>query len=112
MWNELKGCLLEASEETCGRTKGRPRHREKWWWTEDVAKAVKEKKRMFKIWKKSKNESDRMEYYARKCARKAVRDAQEVERKRFGDRLVEEDRNGNLFRMAKQMVARNRDVVR
>ena len=44
---------------------------------------------MFKNWKKSKNESDRMEYYAaRKRARKAVRGAQEVERKRFGDRLV------------------------
>src|SRR5580692_2836165 len=112
MWNELKGCLLEASEETCGRTQGRPRHRETWWWTEDVAKAVKEKKRMFKISKKSKNESDRMEYYAaRKHARKAVCDAQEVDRKRLGDKLVEEDRNGNLLRMAKQMVARNRDVV-
>ena len=67
---------------------------------------------MFKIWKKSKNESDRMEYYAaRKHARNAVCDAQEVERNRFGDKLVEEDRNGNLFRMAKQMVVRNRDVV-
>jgi hypothetical protein len=28
MWNELKDCLLEVSE-TCGRIKGRPRHREK-----------------------------------------------------------------------------------
>ena len=36
MWNELKDCLLEVSEETCGRTKGQPRHRETWWWTEDI----------------------------------------------------------------------------
>src|SRR5580658_1288654 len=55
MWNELKGCLLEASEETYGRTKGRPRHMETWWWTEDVSKVVKKKKRTFKIWKKLKN---------------------------------------------------------
>jgi hypothetical protein len=28
IWNELTQCLLEVSDETCGRRKGWPRHME------------------------------------------------------------------------------------
>jgi hypothetical protein len=37
--------------------------------------------------------------------------AKEAEMKRFGDKMDVEDRNGNVFRVAKQMAKRNRAVV-
>jgi len=80
MWKELKECLLEVSDEVCGRTKGLPRHRETWWWNEAVARAVKEKRRMYKIWYKSRTERDRLAYcWTRKLASKAVFEAKEAE---------------------------------
>jgi hypothetical protein len=44
MWNQLKDCLLEVSDETYGRTKGRRRHRDTWWWNEDVARCDQKRK--------------------------------------------------------------------
>src|SRR5208282_652242 len=37
--------------------------------------------------------------------------SQETERKKFGAMLSEEDMKGNLFRIAKQLVRSNKDVV-
>jgi len=54
VWSSLKECLLDVAEEVCGKTKGRQRHRETWWWNEDVAKFVEEKRRLFRIYNKSK----------------------------------------------------------
>ena len=42
IWNELRNCLLEVSEDLCGKTKGRQRHEKTWWWNDDVAKVIKE----------------------------------------------------------------------
>jgi len=49
LWRGLKQCLLEVAEEVCGETKGRQRHRETWWWNDEVAELVKNKRRLFKI---------------------------------------------------------------
>ena len=31
IWTGLKDCLLQATEEVCGRTKGLTRHTATWW---------------------------------------------------------------------------------
>ena len=49
--------------------------------------------------------------HARKIASKEIYKAQETERKKFGAKLSEEDIKGNLFRIAKQLVRNNKDVV-
>ena len=73
VWKKLKEKLLEVADEVYGRTKGSPRHRETWWWNEEVAKVIDEKRRVFKMWKKSKTEEDRALYcIAKRNARKAV----------------------------------------
>ena len=36
----------------CGMTKGPPRHKETWWWNEEVAEAVRNKKIKYGKWKK------------------------------------------------------------
>ncbi|HXJ94687.1 MAG TPA: reverse transcriptase domain-containing protein [Terriglobia bacterium] len=112
IWEKLKGGLLETAEKVCGHTKGRSKHRETWWWNEEVAKAIQEKRRLFKIWKKSKCEEDRKLYnQAKKFARAEVAKAQETARKDFVDKLDEAEHKGHIFKVAKQIVQKNRDVV-
>ena len=43
VWSGLKSCLLEMSENVCGKSKGRPRHKGTWWWNEELARVVDEK---------------------------------------------------------------------
>ena len=54
VWNGLKTCLLEVAEDVCGRTKGRSRHRETWWWNDEVANAVEVKRSLYRVWRKRK----------------------------------------------------------
>jgi hypothetical protein len=112
VWNGLKSCLLGVSEDVCGRTKGRSRHRETWWWNDEVAEAVDEKRRLFRLWRKRRTRKSELEYLAAKmAAKREVHKAQEVERIRLVEKLEEGDGKGNVFRVVKQMVAKNRDVV-
>ena len=48
-WQQMKGILMETAQDICGMTKGPPRHKETWWWNEEVAEAVRSKK--INIWK-------------------------------------------------------------
>ena len=50
MWRGLKECFLGVAEEVCGNTRGRQRHSETWWWNDEVAKSVEEKRRLFRIY--------------------------------------------------------------
>jgi len=48
----MKDIMMETAQDICGMTKGPCRHEETWWWNEDVAEAVREKKIMYGKWKK------------------------------------------------------------
>jgi hypothetical protein len=112
VWKGLKSCLLEVSDDVCGRSKGRPRHRETWWWNDEVAGAVDEKRRLYRVWRKKKTRQSEADYQrAKSSAKKAVNKAQEVERKKLVEKLEEGEGKGNIFRVVKQMVEKNRDVV-
>ena len=50
VWQNMKNGLLKTVDESCGWTKGRPRHRETWWWNSDVKEKVDEKKLKYKTW--------------------------------------------------------------
>jgi len=43
-------------------TKGPRRHNETWWWNEEVAEAVRDKKIKYGKWKKENTNEARMEY--------------------------------------------------
>ena len=53
---------METAQDICGMTKGVPRHKETWWWSEQVAEAVRNKKIKYGKWKKENTEEARMEY--------------------------------------------------
>ena len=112
IWNDLKTCMLEVTEEVCGKAKAPPRQKETWWWNDEVKTAVDEKRILFLKWKNSKQEQDKKNYsLAKNKAKKVIARAQEEERQRFVDDLEREDRKGNIFRVAKKMTQKNRDVV-
>jgi len=111
-WEVIKDVCLKATEETCGWTKGPPRHKETWWWNEEVSSAVEEKKRYYKEWRRTKNEQDMMIYKEAKIrARRAVALAKENKRKEVANELESEKGKRNVFRIAKQMAKERQDVL-
>ena len=46
---DLKECMLIKVISVCGETKGISRHKETWWWNDEVAALVQEKKRSFRL---------------------------------------------------------------
>jgi len=43
-WQQMKNIMMDTAEVMCGLSKGPCRHKETWWWNEEVAEAVREKK--------------------------------------------------------------------
>lgn len=112
MWMMLTESLLEVADEVCGRTKGPPRHRESWWWNKEVGMVINEKRKLYKIWKKSKKGVERILYCsAKRKAKRAVYIAQSDDQKAFGERLDSEEKRGTVHRVVKQIIGKNRDVV-
>ena len=73
---------------------------------------VEDKRRLFKVWEKSKCEMDKAAYtLVKNVARTEVAKEQEAGRKDFGDLLDKADGEGQLFKVAKQIVRKNKDVV-
>ena len=81
LWEKLKVDLLGCCDEVCGWTKGPPRHKVTWWWNENVERATKEKRRLWKAWKKGGSREAYIE--AKRTAKRAVYEAR---------RLAEEER--------------------
>ena len=143
VWKDLKDCFLEEAVDVCGETRGIARQKETWWWNEEVAALVKEKQRLFKLWKGPKKcrigcrcrktggqklcrrgrkagnkgcsedlETRRQDYnLAKIAAKRAVFKAKKRGRSFVRIWREREDEKGNVFKVAKQMVRRNREVV-
>ena len=110
-WKTLKESLLEATEISCGWTKGPPRHKETWWWNNLVDIAVKEKRKLWKEWKKGKITKD-VYLEAKRKSKRAVYEARsESVRKRFSNIENRDDQKLEVFRIAKTMVKDNRDII-
>jgi len=75
----MTGIMTESAQDICGMTKGPCRHMETWWWNEEVAEAVREKKIKHGKWKKKNMTEARMEY---KKSRKTQRGLSLQQRKR------------------------------
>jgi len=48
----MKNIMMDTEQVTCGLSKGPCRCKETWWWNEEVAEAVTEKKKKYGNWKK------------------------------------------------------------
>ena len=81
-WQQMKSIMIESAQDICGMTKGPRRHKETWWWNEEVAEGVKEKKIKYGKWKKENTKEARMEYKkSRKNAKGVISSAKKKEQK-------------------------------
>ena len=78
-WNTFKTVLLDTMKEVCGTKKVGGRNKKATaWWNEEVKDAINEKKRLFKIWVKSRDVNDYTKYrLARRHSKRMVKAAKE-----------------------------------
>jgi len=50
----MKNIMMETAQVTYGLPKDPCSNKEMWWWNEEVAEAVREKKKKYRNWKKRK----------------------------------------------------------
>ena len=111
-WERMRDILLTTAQDVCGISRQPPRHKETWWWNEEVAKAVKNKREMFKNWQKNKT-SQNGEHYreAKRNCKKSIAIAKKAKSQEFSDELDCEDGRRRVFRIAKQLARDGQDVV-
>jgi len=117
-WIAARDSLLKATERTCGRVKGPPRHLETWWWSSEIQMLIDEKKIKYKAWSEAKrshaaDEEARKDEYkeAKKHAKRGVAIAKDTERKEFAAKLDTEEGRRDVFKIAKQIAKEKEDVV-
>jgi glycyl-tRNA synthetase beta subunit len=112
MWTEFRECLIATADKTCGRAKRKNKKRVTWWWNKEVSDVVKRKRKLYRVAHRTKTDEDREAYNtAKREAKIAVAKAKESESRRYGEMLDKEDGRKNIFRIAKQMVNQNKDVI-
>jgi len=52
LWQQMKNIMMETAQVTCGLSKDSCINKETWWWNEEVAEAVREKKKSMEFGKK------------------------------------------------------------
>ena len=109
-WTHLKSALVDAAAETCGWTKGGcQRHKETWWWNDEVDSIIKEKRKAWMEWKRGGCKEDylRVKRAAKAAVYIAKRDAQTEQ---FGCINDNSDKT-RIFKLAKKLKHDNADIV-
>ncbi|XP_071505665.1 craniofacial development protein 2-like [Diadema antillarum] len=90
-WSTFKATLLDTLQDACGyRKAGNGTRKATAWWNEDVKEAIKEKKRLFKVWLKSKQDDDYEAYsHARRNSKRVIKAAKEASWRKYGEDLSE-----------------------
>jgi len=113
-WQQMKCIMMETAQDVCGMTKGPHRHKETWWWNEEVAKAVPEKKIKYGKWKKENTKEAWKEYKkSRQNAKRVISSAKEKKQNECANDLNDSLREceNETFRMVKQMVKEIQDIT-
>ena len=87
-WQQMKDIMMETAQDICGMTKGPRRHKETWWWNEEVAEAVREKKIKYGKWKKENTKEAWKEYEkSRQNAKRVIFSTEEKKQKECANDL-------------------------
>ena len=103
-WKHLKINLLKTTKVSCGLSTKRKWRKQTWWWDISVNRAVKEKKRLWKIWKNGGSKEDYV--LATKVAKRRMFAAKKKEKMKD----IETDTH-IIYCMAKQMMQENKYIV-
>ena len=111
VWTRYKDCALKTAEEICGKTKGKCRHGETWWWKDEVRLKTDEKKLAFKAKLALDCEWTRGEYeIAKRDAKVAVAKARQEANNEIIRECQERKKSGLLYKIARQSKRDKRDV--
>ena len=106
-WEAMKDRWRSAAEKVVGWTKGKPRHRETWWWNERVGLAVEKKKKAFKYWSRNKCIENLEAYkFAKKEVRREVVVAKANKSQEIIDGGMLDENRANTFKVAKRLAKR------
>jgi len=84
-WLQMKGIMMQSAQDICGMTR---KHKETWWWNEEVAETVREKKTKYGKWKKENTNEARMEYRkSRQNAKRIISSAKVKKQKEWANDL-------------------------
>ena len=87
-WQQMKNIMMETAQDICGMTKGPRRHKETWWWNEEVAEAVRDKKIKYGKWKRENTKEATMEYKkSRQNAKRVISSTKEKKQKECANDL-------------------------
>ena len=87
-------------------------YKETWWWNDEVARAVEEKKAKFAVWKDTGNEGDHEHYRsAKRASRHIIWEAQETKRRELVEELASGRRQKTFFKIARQMARSCVDII-
>ena len=111
-WNDYKTACIEAAKEVCGETSGfRQRRRITWWWCIDVQKAIRDKKKAFREWKKDQTDENKEIYRIKaKEANREVRKAKNQAWEEWSKEIETNEGRLKMFRIAKQMKIEKKEV--
>ena len=108
-WQQMKGIMMETAQDICGMTKGPPRHKETWWWNEEVAEAVRSKKIKYGKWKKENTDEARMEYKkSRQNVKRVISSAKEKKQKEWANDINDSKCQNEIFRRANRWLKKDR----
>ena len=80
-----------------------------WWWNASVENCVKEK--LWSQWKKGSVNKER-DLEAKRAARRTIYKAKmDAEKRRFPDIMRRDDQKNEVFKMTKQMIKTNQDII-
>ena len=108
-WNSLKACILESFDASCGWTKAQQTRKETWWWNDDVDLAVKEKRNLWKLWKKGGSKEPYIA--AKRRAKCAVYTAKKTASEDSFNNLHEKDKLNHVFKLARKLRSENQDIT-
>ena len=96
---------MDTAQVTYGYSKSPCRHQETWWWNEEVAEAVREKKKKYGNWKKEKSTEGWKEYKkSKQNAKRYIFLAKGKKQKECASNSNDPNQQNEIFRIPKQMV--------
>jgi len=96
----MKKIMMETAQRICGMLKAPCRHKETWWWNEEVAEAVpvREKKMMYRKWTRKNSKEAWIEYKkCRQSAKRVISLAKEKKQKECASDLNDPEHRNAVF---------------
>ena len=98
LWHKMKKIMTETAQHICAMSKGPYRHKDIWWWNEEVAEAVREKKIKYRKWKTENSKDAWMEYKkCRQSAKRVISSAKEKKQKECASDVNDPEHQNEIF---------------